>query len=73
VCCVFQPLVKLFIETNRTTTSVLSEGIFTYDLAILKRTELKGYSTFLEIGSFYNSFKVKQLSFTIFESIQPIF
>jgi len=29
---------------------------------------LKGYSTFLEIGSFYNS---KQLGFTVFESIQP--
>jgi len=28
---------------------------------------------FLEIGSFYNSPRVKQLSFTIFESIQPIF
>jgi len=35
---------------------------------------LKGYSTFFwEIGSFYNSPRVKQLSFTIFESIQPIF
>jgi len=28
---------------------------------------------FLEIGSFYNSPRVKQLSFTVFESIQPIF
>jgi len=28
---------------------------------------------FLEIGSFYNSPRVKQLSFTIFESIQPTF
>jgi len=28
---------------------------------------------FLEIGSFYNSPKVKQLSFTVFESIQLIF
>ncbi len=27
---------------------------------------------FLEIGSFYNSPRVKQLSFTIFRSIQPI-
>jgi len=35
--------------------------------------KLKGYSTFLEIGSFYSSLRVKQLSFTIFESIQPIF
>jgi len=35
---------------------------------------LKGYSTFLgEIVSFYNSPRVKQLSFTIFESIQLIF
>jgi len=36
---------------------------------------LKGYSTFsfLEIGSFYNSLRVKQLSFTIFESIQADF
>jgi len=35
---------------------------------------LKGYSTFfLEIGSFYNSPIVKQLSFTVFESIQLIF
>jgi len=37
---------------------------------------LKGYSTFfffLEIGSFYHSPRVEQLSFTIFESIQPIF
>jgi len=28
---------------------------------------------FLKIGSFYNSLRVKQLSFTIFESNQPIF
>ncbi len=27
---------------------------------------------FLEIGSFYNSPRVKKLSFTVFESIQPI-
>ncbi len=27
---------------------------------------------FLEIGSFYNSPRVKHLSFNIFESIQPI-
>jgi len=33
----------------------------------------KGYSTFLEIGSFYNSLRVKQLGLTIFESIQTIF
>jgi len=34
---------------------------------------LKGYSTFfLEIGSFYNSPRVKLLSLTFFESIQPI-
>ncbi len=33
---------------------------------------LKEHSTFLEIGSFYNSPRVKQLSFTVFESIQPI-
>ncbi len=31
---------------------------------------LKEHSTFLEIGSFYNSLRVKQLSFTVFESIQ---
>jgi len=36
--------------------------------------KLKGYSTFLEnIGSFYNSLRVKKLSFTIFKSIQAIF
>jgi len=35
---------------------------------------LKGYSTFFwEIGSFYHSPRVKQLSFTAFESIQPFF
>jgi len=35
---------------------------------------LKGYFTFfLEIGSFYNSPRVKQLSLTIFESILTIF
>jgi len=34
---------------------------------------LKGYSTFLEIGSFYNCLRGKQLSFTVLESIQPIF
>jgi len=35
---------------------------------------LKGYSTlFLEIGSFYSSPRVKQLSFTVLKSIQPIF
>jgi len=28
---------------------------------------------FLEIGSFYNFPRVKQLGFTVFESIQPIF
>jgi len=28
---------------------------------------------FFEIGSFYNSPSVKQLGFTVFESIQPIF
>ncbi len=33
---------------------------------------LKEHSTFLEIGSFYNSPRVKQLSFTVFESIQSI-
>ncbi len=33
---------------------------------------LKEHSIFLEIGSIYNSPRVKQLSFTIFESIQPI-
>jgi len=34
---------------------------------------LKGYSTFfLERVSFYNSLRVKQLSFTVFESIQQI-
>ncbi len=33
---------------------------------------LKEHSTFLEIGSFYNSPRVKQSSFTVFESIQPI-
>jgi len=35
--------------------------------------EIKGYSTFLEIGSFYHSPRVKQLSFTVFECILPIF
>jgi len=36
--------------------------------------KLKRYSTFfLEIGSFYHSLRVKQLGFTIFESIQVIF
>jgi len=34
---------------------------------------LKGYSTFFEVGSFYNSLRVKQLGFTVFESIQLIF
>jgi len=28
---------------------------------------------FWEIGSFYNSLRVKRLSFTVFKSIQPIF
>jgi len=37
-------------------------------------SRLKGYSTFfLEIGSFYHSPRVKQLGFTVFKSIQPIF
>jgi len=38
--------------------------------------ELKGmlhFFFFLEIDSFYHSPRVKQLSFTVFESIQPIF
>ncbi len=30
---------------------------------------LKGTPLFLEIGSFYNSPRVKQMSFTVFESI----
>ncbi len=34
--------------------------------------ELKEHSTFLKIGSFSNSPRVKQLSFTVFESIQSI-
>jgi len=35
---------------------------------------LKGYTTFFfEISSFYHSPRVKQLSFTVFECIQPIF
>jgi len=42
----------------------LSQG-----LALVK---FKGYSTFLEIGSFYNSLRVKHLGFTVFESILPI-
>ncbi len=34
---------------------------------------LKEHSSFfLETGSFYNSPRVKQLSFTVFESLQPI-
>ncbi len=33
---------------------------------------LKEHSIFLEIGSFSKSPRVKQLSFTVFESIQPI-
>ncbi len=33
---------------------------------------LKGTPLFLEIGSFYTSPRVKKLSFTVFESIQPI-
>jgi len=28
---------------------------------------------FLEIGSFYHSLRVKQLTFTVFKTIQPIF
>ncbi len=39
-----------------------------------KLTNLKEHSTFfLEIGSFYNSPRVNQLRFTVFESIQVIF
>jgi len=34
---------------------------------------LRDTPLFLEIGSFYNSPRLKQLSFTVFESIQPIF
>jgi len=43
------------------------------NLIQLNAIYLKGYSTFLEIGSFYNSPRVKQLIFTVFESIQTIF
>jgi len=43
---------------------------------LMRNTEsdgIKGYSTFfLEIRSFYNSPRVKLLSFTFFEFIQPI-
>jgi len=48
----------------------------TLKLKTLKhRLHLKGYSTFfLEIGSFHNSLRVKQLHFTVFKkSIQTIF
>ncbi len=37
-----------------------------------KKTVLKEHSTILKIGSFSNSARVKQLCFTIFESIQLI-
>jgi len=39
-------------------------------LSTLERSNIE---FFLEIGSFYNSPRVKQLSFTVFESIQLIF
>jgi len=45
----------------------------TFPLRHLFQALLEGYSTFLEIGSFYNSLRVKYLGFIIFESIQPIF
>jgi len=39
-----------------------------------KEIQFKGIlHFFLEIGSFYHSPRVKQLSFTVFKSIQPIF
>ncbi len=34
--------------------------------------KLKEHSTFLKIDSMYNYPRVKQFSFTVFESIQPI-
>jgi len=45
-------------------------------LVVTHRSEPLGilhFFFFLEIGSFYNSPRVKQLSFTVFESIQTIF
>jgi len=50
-------------------------NIFDFKLIVENDSPLavKGYSTFLEIGSFYNSPRVKQLGFTVFECIQTIF
>ncbi len=40
---------------------------------LYKVSHIKGVlHFFLEIGSFYTSPRVKKLSFTVFESIQPI-
>ncbi len=58
-------------DWTQTNTSVAKSAVFLRNWATL--TLFKGHSTFfLEIGSFYNSPRVKQLSFTVFESIQPI-
>ncbi len=42
------------------------------EFSVFRNYSFKEHSTFLEIGSFYNSPRVKQLSFTVFESIQLI-
>jgi len=47
---------------------ITAQNTFSHDTL-----SLKGYSFFvLEIGSFYNSPRVKLLSFIVIESIQPI-
>ncbi len=55
--------IKTYLKTGEIVFSFLQKH--SYSL-------LKGTLPFLKIGSFYNSPRVKQLSFTIFQSIQPI-
>ncbi len=70
----WQGLVEGIWPGHRGYTPTLYEkcnGIF-IDQRVRTSVGLKEHSVFLKIGSFYISSRVKQLSFTLFESIQPI-
>ena len=59
----------MFIKSNISEISNQLISITDYNMHV---TSLKEHSTFLKIGSFSNSPRVEELSFTIFESIQSI-
>jgi len=66
---------SIFLSVRATSNqSNIKHLVYTDNGFNLNDQDLKGIlHFFLEIGSFYNSPRVKQLSFTVFKSIQPIF